>query len=246
MADEKSTHPSYLGLLNGISQGETNAGVYLSAWEKVTTDPVLQKTLATVAERETTHGNVFRQRIERLGFSLQVKENPDQANKVATVTDPNMSDLEKIQCLIPALLKSDWVEPSFSAIEEKINDVSVDQLTRDTLRWYVTEERDSLQLLRACAKHVQEQAAAGQANGAVGTPSADAQAIMACLGQGFASLQQTIQQASEGGRSAGALTNGSSTGPSVDAQAIMACMTEGFGSLQKSLQQAGAAGKRAK
>ena len=71
---EPAIKPPYLGLLNAISIAERNAGRYLKAWADVTPDPDLRRALSLVAARETTHGDVFRQRIERLGFSLLDKD----------------------------------------------------------------------------------------------------------------------------------------------------------------------------
>ena len=73
MRVEAPVKPPYLGLLNAISIAERNAGRYLKAWADVTPDPELRRALSLVAARETTHGEVFRQRIERLGFSLRDK-----------------------------------------------------------------------------------------------------------------------------------------------------------------------------
>ena len=105
MTTEDPMEPPYLGLLNAISIAERNAGVYLTAWADMTSDPELKQALTLVAARETTHGEVFRPRIERL--------------------------------------------------DERVADESVDALTRDTLRWYVHEERDSRALLRAAYARVE-------------------------------------------------------------------------------------------
>jgi hypothetical protein len=93
---QEANKPHYLGLLNSISLAERNAGFYLKAWADVTPDPDLKRALCLVAARETTHGEVFRQRIERLGFSLLDKEDAKVAERVRTLGDPGRSDVEKI------------------------------------------------------------------------------------------------------------------------------------------------------
>jgi hypothetical protein len=202
MATETKTRPDYLGLLNAISLAESRAGVYLKAWADVTPDPALKQALAFVAARETTHGAVFCQRIERLGFTLREREDPDFEGRLRLYGDPTVSDLEKIRH--PRYgrgSENDEGSDPLAGINARINDESVDQLTRDTLRWFVAEERDSGALLREAYACVEAQAG-GQAdgrsrNGSSGQASgvsADAEAIMACMTQGFAVLQQSLTE----------------------------------------------------
>ncbi len=47
-----SDKPSYLGLLNAIAVGESQAHCYLSAWIGETNDVDVKATLSTVAARE--------------------------------------------------------------------------------------------------------------------------------------------------------------------------------------------------
>ena len=148
MTTDARTKPHYLGLLNAISIGERNAGVYLKAWADVTPDPALKQALAFVAARETTHGEVFRQRIERLGFTLRERDDPTLAERLRLYSDPSVSDLDKVRFgRRDEPQESERVDP-LAGIEERINDETVDPLTRDTLRWFVAEERDSGELLR--------------------------------------------------------------------------------------------------
>jgi len=148
MSTGDQTKPDYLGLLNSISLAETNAGLYLKAWADVTPDPDLKRALWLVAARETTHGEVFRQRIERLGFSLIEKEDPKVAERVRLLGDPGRSDVEKIRTGRRDVRDAD-IDQFFTSIDARVADESVDQLTRDTLRWYIHEERDSRALLRS-------------------------------------------------------------------------------------------------
>ena len=72
-----------------------------------------------------------------------------------------------------------------------MNDECVDALTRDTLRWYVHEERDSGKVLQeayACVESMDGGSAGSN------TVSADAQALMECMSQNFATLQQSIKE----------------------------------------------------
>lgn len=69
------------------------------------------------------------------------------------------------------------------------------------LSWYICEERDSAKKLRAaydCVRAGAEHKQMSNGNGAMaqkpGTPSADAQAIMACLADGFARLEKKLDK----------------------------------------------------
>ena len=145
---DPSVKPPYLGLLNAISLGERSAGQYLKAWADVTPDAALKYALSLVAARETTHGEVFRQRIERLGFSLREKDDPEAAERLDVYGDPARSDVEKIRWRRRQGSEAS-TEEFFASIDRQVADESVDPLTRDTLRWYVHEERDSRALLCA-------------------------------------------------------------------------------------------------
>src|SRR5215510_15428818 len=117
MSTGDQTKPDYLGLLNSISLAESNAGRYLKAWADVTPDPDLKRALCLVAARETTHGEVFRQRIERLGFSLIEKEDPKVADRVRQLGDAGRSDVEKIKARRRDVVDAD-TERFFASIDQ--------------------------------------------------------------------------------------------------------------------------------
>ena len=149
MDTEEANKPPYLALLNRISIAERNAGVYLTAWAKATQDPEFARVLALVAARETTHGEVFRQRIERLGFSLRDHDDPALVERLRVYRDPELTDADKIRAFRRTPEGEAAVDDFFASVDALTMDDSVDPLTRDTLRWYVHEERDSRELLRA-------------------------------------------------------------------------------------------------
>jgi rubrerythrin len=194
-AQATASKPDYLGLLNAISLAESRAGEYLKAWAEVTPDADLRRTVALVAARETTHGEVFRQLIERLGFSLREREDPTFAERLRLYGDPTVPDLEKVRYGRYGD-SQDGVEQFFKSIDARIADGSLDPLTCDTLRWYVREERDSGEMLReayACVEGQSGNSASG-ADGGAEMVSADARALMACMSEGFAALQQSIAE----------------------------------------------------
>ncbi len=154
---EPQTRPGYLGLLNAISLAESRAGVYLKAWADVTPDPELKGCLMLVASRESTHGEVFRQRIERLGFSVRDREDPEFAEKLKRYGDASISDMEKIGREPEASARGEQSDP-LAALEERLNDNTMDSLTRDTLRWFIAEERDTGELVRSVYASVRARA----------------------------------------------------------------------------------------
>ncbi|HEY7294672.1 MAG TPA: hypothetical protein VH916_06505 [Dehalococcoidia bacterium] len=198
MATMTATEPTYLRLLSLISVAESHAGIYLKAWADVTPDSELRDALTFVAGREASHGEVFRQRIQRLGCCVQEQEGEEEkfAEQMRIYGDPAISDLEKIR-YGRAALEPGKLDPEFYTIDDRINDESVDSLTRDTLRWYIHEERDSGELLRPV--YARLTAASGAAhNGHAAGVSADTSAIMECMTQGFAALQQSLKELAEG------------------------------------------------
>lgn len=186
------TKPSYLGLLNAISLAESGAGVYLEAWANATSDEDLACCLRLVAARETSHGEVFCRRIQELGFTLLERPDPGAAERLAKVANPKVSDLEKLGA------EREEQDP-FGDIDRQIADGIFDPLTEKLMVWYVAEERDSGNLLREAYAKVRASAGGMPSNAATGSngasaamPSADAQALMACMTQGFDRLEKAL------------------------------------------------------
>jgi hypothetical protein len=191
--------PAYLGLLNAISLAETSAGIYLRAWADATPNENLACTLRLVAARETSHGELFCRMLCELGYELRQKPDPEGAKRLAKYANPKISDLEKI-----GRARSDISSDPFGEIEVKLAEGFYDPVTANMLNWYICEERDSAKKLRAAYDCVRAEAEgagnkpARNGNGAMaqkpGTPSADAQAIMACLADGFARLEKKLDK----------------------------------------------------
>lgn len=198
--------PRYLGLLNAISLGETHAGVYLRAWADATSDEELACTLRLVAARETSHGEVFCRRLCELGYDLRQKVDAGAAERIARYANPKISDLEKI-----GRARNEVDNDPFGEIEQKMKEGFYDPMTCNLLSWYICEERDSLKRLREAYARVRARAGetsksvngANGANGANGSNamgeksspvSADVQAIMACVVDGFARLERKLER----------------------------------------------------
>jgi hypothetical protein len=200
-ATQTAEKPSYLGLLNAISLAETEAGHYLTAWANATDDEELACTLRLVAARETSHGELFCRRLSELGFDLRQKADPKAAARLARYANPKISDCEKV-----GPEREEAGDP-FGNIRTGIADGAYDTMTCNMLQWYINEEADSGARLRDVYAKVRAKAgmtaAPGRkANGQFASaemsmdagPSADAQAIMACMTAGFSKLEKTLEK----------------------------------------------------
>jgi hypothetical protein len=193
---ETTTKPSYLGLLNAISLGETEAGVYLEAWANASDDEDLACTLRFVAARETSHGELFCRRLAELGYDLRQKPDPKAAGRLARYANPKISDCEKVGP------EREETGEAFADIRKAIADGVYDEMTCNMLQWYINEEVDSGRRLRDAYAKVRAKAgmtsSKKKANGHAAEidmgPSADAQAIMACMTAGFAKLEKTLEK----------------------------------------------------
>ena len=192
MTDAATTaEPTYLGLLNAISLAESAAGAYLEAWAAATPIPDLAGVLRLVAARETSHGEVFRRRIAELGFELRRKPDPRAAERHAKLADPRIADIDKI----PARGSED-ADP-FADIRRRMAEGEFDAMTANLMNWYIAEEKDSARRLSEAYDCVREAAGRGRRASGVGEaaqPSADAEAIMACMTAGFARLEKAMEK----------------------------------------------------
>ena len=183
---QQAEKPAYLGLLNAISLGESHAGKYLDAWADVTSDADLACTLRLVAARETSHGDIFCRRIAELGFCLEPKKDAKAGEQLAKFADPRISDLEKMGPELPT-------GEIFGEIKQAMADGAYDAMTCNLLQWYIAEEEDSLRRLKVAYAGARDRAGGVTRSNGAG-PSADAEAIMACMTQGFGRLEKSLEK----------------------------------------------------
>jgi hypothetical protein len=155
--------PSYLGLLNGIALAESQAHAYLMAWIPVTPSPDVRAVLAKVAAREGEHGMSFAKRVNELGFELQVKDDPKQAERLA-IAASDLPDVEKMRKL--------GLDPKGTSILDYFDNVykdhTIDIRTGELLGRYIAEEHDTGRLLRDCYEQLEAAEKAGTAPAPVG------------------------------------------------------------------------------
>lgn len=139
------TKPTFLGMLNAIAVGETQAEGYLLAWADTTPNEDFASTLRFVAMREGEHGKAFAKRMLELGYEVRWPESsPDLDDKMACASATDMTDLEKCEKF------NVGAEPSDHDIfDGMFADKTIDPITGGLLGRYIAEERDSGRRLRA-------------------------------------------------------------------------------------------------
>ncbi|MBV8691904.1 MAG: manganese catalase family protein [Actinobacteria bacterium] len=142
-----SEKPSYLGLLNAIAVGESQAHCYLTAWIEKTDDPDVKATLSRVAAREGEHGMSFAKRINELGYSVRTKDDDEGFQKRLAIASSDRTDLEKMEKLGLGRLDSGDKPDIFDKV---FTDHSIDIRTGELLGRYIAEERDSGRILKSC------------------------------------------------------------------------------------------------
>jgi hypothetical protein len=160
-----SDKPSYLGLLNAIAVGESQAHTYLSAWIAKTKDPDVKCTLSAVAVREGEHGMSFAKRINELGYDVRKNDDDTGFQKRLAIASSDRSDLEKMEKLGLGRLDTGDKPDIF---DDVFKNHSIDIPTGALLGRYIAEERDSGRLLRSCYEQLRAREGGSTATG--GTP----------------------------------------------------------------------------
>ena len=140
-------NPEYIDLLNDIRLQEYRAGIFLKAWADKTEHPGLKNCLSVVAERETSHGDIFDRRIRELGGKPEDKDD-ELFHERLRVAGSDMTDAEKI-----AQMREFQTRMTLPTVrmryEEASEDESVDHLTRSLIKWFTEVEDDSGTTMRA-------------------------------------------------------------------------------------------------
>jgi rubrerythrin len=156
MATSKETGLHYVELLNTVALQEARADVFLKVWADKTPDPELRACLSLVAEREKSHYDVFKRRIEELGYTMTEEGGPDFSEHLR-VHGSDITDVEKVR----------W-QQSRQENEEKptiqdrykaaISDETIDGLTRSMIKWFADEEDDSVARISEAFARIKAQA----------------------------------------------------------------------------------------
>jgi hypothetical protein len=142
-----SEKPSYLGLLNAVSNAESQAECYLNAWAAVTPDDGVRQVISTVAIREGEHGKAFAKRLCELGYTVLPRDDPKFDDKIEIASSTSLTDREKFEKLGFSSTRDRSGPDVFSKF---FDDKTIDIQTGALLGRYIAEERDSGRMLDAC------------------------------------------------------------------------------------------------
>jgi len=173
-----SEKPSYIGLLNAIAVGESQAECYLTAWAGATPSDDVRQVLTTIALREGEHGKAFAKRMCELGYSVLERDQDKAAERMAIAASTTLNDREKFEKLGLTTPVDDSKPDIFSSM---FNDRSIDIQTGALLGRYIAEERDSGRMFQDCYS----QLCAAEANG--GADSTE-------LGTSLGRIEQLLEQ----------------------------------------------------
>ena len=191
MAAAPAKTVDYIDQLNRIANAECTAGRNFAVWADVTPDAELAATLRLVAARETSHAEVFRRRIVELGCEPCCEPYTEILGQLKVFADPKISDVDKLAPLVGG------ADP-FGPITRDLAEGRYDPMTVNLFNWYIAEERDTAARFRAqCERLTGACESMGECAVPAG-PSADAEAIMACMTEGFARLEKTLEKVVRG------------------------------------------------
>src|SRR3954451_15400082 len=132
--------PSYLGLLNAIAIGETEAAEYLQAWADVTPNDEVRRALRTVIAREAEHGAAFTKRLDELGYEVLPRPNPKRTKRLRYARS-DTPDVDKL-----AAFGFDRDPSMPDVFDSMFGNHDLDVATGALLGRYIAEERDTLRL----------------------------------------------------------------------------------------------------
>jgi len=191
-----SEKPSYLGLLNAIAVGESQAHCYLSAWIDKTKNPAVKATLSAVAAREGEHGMSFAKRINELGYSVRRNDAEDVGfQKRLAIAGSDRTDLEKMEKLGLGRLDTGDKPDIFDGM---FNDHSIDIATGTLLGRYIAEERDTGRMLKHCYEQLKSRGETSRADDGDRLSALEAKLDAVCNAIG--ELQSTLTASTNGNR----------------------------------------------
>lgn len=140
-----ASKPSFLGLLNEISEAERRGHDYLTVWADRCHDANLGKVLLLVAAREAEHSASFARRIVELGYRVRPREDTAEEVRNRGVAASDLDDVATFE----ALGYRGCRDPDAPDIFDRyFTDHSIDPTTGALLGRFIAEERDSARRLQ--------------------------------------------------------------------------------------------------
>ncbi|MEA3218561.1 MAG: hypothetical protein QOJ19_4717 [Acidimicrobiia bacterium] len=139
--------PTYIELLNRISNAEAEAEGYLNAWAATTTRDDVRQIMSAVALREGEHGKAFAKRLCELGYSIEPISTGKAAERLPITSSTTLTDREKFEKLGFGRPTDPSTPDQFSSM---FADKDIDIQTGALLGRYIAEERDSTRMFEEC------------------------------------------------------------------------------------------------
>jgi hypothetical protein len=151
-----SEREAVISLMDTIQVGEACAGVAFVHWIETCKIPELRGGLKIIAEREAFHGRVFQQRLRDLGVECKTEPDPFSLANQALVTDPGLSDLEKLTELVK---RNGDGEGLLGPMLDLVDSLVEDGESREALKLYFADEISSGMWFRGICQKLQARAA---------------------------------------------------------------------------------------
>ncbi len=127
--------------LQRVRNGEAAGAAALSNWAQVCQTDCMRSGLRTIAEREAYHVRVMDQKLRELGAQCEKASDPEIDQFVATQSDPNVSDLEKLRRIVTSFGNPDEV---VKPIHEFVDLIKEDLDAKEMLALWAEDEYSSL------------------------------------------------------------------------------------------------------
>lgn len=144
-----SERDAIVSFIDKIRAAEANAGIAFDNWAKVCSTDCIRSGLRVISERESYHARVFERRMRDLGAECRAKVSDDGRKFAECVSDPNLSDKEKL-LRVNSLLGD--AEEITRPIREFADLIKEDLETKELLKLYREDEASTTNwLIYACA-----------------------------------------------------------------------------------------------
>ena len=135
-----------VAVLDGYRAAEESGAETLRRWAELSSDAALAGGLRTIAAREALHAELLAQRVRELGSEPKATAPSWLRDYNAALTDPRASDVERLQTIISQFPD---IETALAPLEQTIEALGEDPLTREMLRTIGQDERSSLEWLHS-------------------------------------------------------------------------------------------------
>lgn len=131
-----------LGVLDGYRAAEASGAATLRKWSDLCEDAGLAGGLRTIAAREAFHAELLDRRIRELGGEPQARVPTWLVDYNDAITDPRATDDDRLDAIVAQFPD---IDAALAPLEQTIESLAGDPLTRELLRTIGQDERASLE-----------------------------------------------------------------------------------------------------